>query len=316
VLFVAALPRVADGDWTRLRISAGHQLWPVVWILVLGYAARARSVIDTTAGVFGGFFTAIWLSSVLGDWTADSLGANDPRQLIVAVPIIEEVTKLIPVVIVALIWRWRRTGSPGITDMMALGTAAGAGFAFHEDALWQRLSGSGLDGDLGFLVPSTFSDAGTAAGHAVWTGFVGLGIGLWLVNPRRWWTIAAPLAALVLVIVDHGTWNNIEEREQWNGVLLDGRLVIYLFLAGALAAIFWETVLVHRISGGTSTLVARKTAKMLRYSSGPRDFVRRWRLSHRMLRGLALRSHNLASLRRGLSRHSHASAASPHEATR
>lgn len=314
-MFVAALPRVADGDWTRVRLSAAHQLWPVVWMLLFGFAARARSVIDTTAGVFGGFFTAIWLSTTLGGWTADEFGADDPRQLIVAVPIIEEVTKLIPMVLVAMIWRRRRTGSPGIIDMMLLGTATGAGFAFHEDALWQRLSGSGLDGDLGWIVPSTFSDAGTVAGHAVWTGFVGLGIGLWLVNPRRWWTIAAPLAALALVIVDHGTWNNIEEREQWDGLLLDGRLVIYLFLAGALGVIVWETVLVHRLSGGTSSLVVRKTPSMLRHASGPADAVHRWRLSRRMARGLALRAHNLASLRRGRPRSTDRSSASPKEAT-
>lgn len=258
-LFAVRLPGLADGDWSRLATSFGHHAWLLGWMLAFSFVSRGRSLRHVWAAFLAGFFTSLWLAVTLGDISASRLGASDPWHLIVAVPAVEELAKLVPLLIAVLAWRRRSLTVPGIVDMALMGTAVGAGFAVHEDALWQRLAGSGMDGTLGWIAPSFHTDFGFVVGHAGWTGLVGLGLGVWLTQRRRRrWTALIPMALLALAGVDHALWNDPRVRADWRSFLLDGWLVGALFLGGVILAIIVDTVVVQRrLDGRPARLVAR-----------------------------------------------------------
>ncbi|QGG94428.1 PrsW family glutamic-type intramembrane protease [Actinomarinicola tropica] len=299
VLFALALPQLADGDWSDLRTSALHHGWVLVWLLALSYLARSRSLLNVLGAAMGGFFTAMWISLTVGGRTAEWLGAYDPWQLSFAVPVIEEVAKVVPLLIVILAWRGRPDGSPGAVDLAILGVASGAGFAFHEDALWSRVSGSGFDTPLGWVLPTAHTDAGIVAGHAGWTGMVGLALGIWVVNRRRRWTALLPVAALALAIADHGLWNDPVLRGDWRAVLLDGWLPVVLFLVGTAVALVIETRRVHRATGGATTRLARNLPRLLVRSWSPWNLVLRIVRGTGIIRLSAMTAHQLAWLESG-----------------
>lgn len=298
-LFAYALPQLADGDWTNLRTSALHHGWVLAWLLALSYVARSRTLLNVLGAFLGGFFTAMWVSLTVGGQTAEWLGSYDPLQLSMAVPVIEEVAKAIPLLVVVLAWWGRPDGSPGAVDLAVLGVASGSGFAFHEDALWSRVSGSGLDTPIGWALPTMHTDAGNVVGHAGWTGLVGLGIGIWLVNRRRRWTAIVPLLALGVAIADHGLWNDFTLREDWRGYLLDGWLPVGLFLGGTLLALLVETRSVHRATDGGATRLAANMPRVLLRSWSPWNLVMRAVRLTGIIRLSAMTAHQLAWLERG-----------------
>lgn len=146
-------------------------------------------------------------------------------------PFIEEVVKLLPLVLLA--WRFRRLHAQfGWVDHLLAGAALGTGFALCEAALrFARLGASSFAVDGGYVVavslfgmavvPSLWTSltswqpqpvqvqeflaAGdTAIQHLVWTGLAALGL-VWLVRGHRLrWLGLIPLA---LVTLDHCTGN-------------------------------------------------------------------------------------------------------------
>jgi len=150
---------------------------------------------------------------VLG-WTAD--------------PVLEEVLKVAPLIIVA--WLWPRTsGQLGLVDHLLVGAATGAGFALAEgvlrygqlDAMTTAvpggyLAGATLSGAIG--VPSIWTSlttwlpvpvsydwpATSAAQHLVWSALAAAGLG-WFIRrrPHRW----LGLVPLVLVSLIHANFN-------------------------------------------------------------------------------------------------------------
>lgn len=301
-LFAYALPQLADGDWTNLRTSALHHGWVLGLLLVVSYVARSRTLLNVLGAFLGGFFTAMWVSLTVGGATADWLGAYAPVQLSVAIPVIEEIGKILPLLVVVLAWKGRADGSPGAVDLALLGVASGSGFAFHEDALWSRVSGSGLDTPIGWVLPTMHTEAGNVVGHAGWTGLVGLAIGIWLVNRRRRWTAVVPVLALALAIADHGTWNDLTLRQDWRGYLLDGWLPVGLFLGGTFVALVVETRSVHRATGGGATRLAANMPRLLVRSWSPWNAVMRTVRLTGIIRLSAMTAHQIAWLERGPTR--------------
>ncbi|MGV3758676.1 MAG: PrsW family glutamic-type intramembrane protease [Actinomycetota bacterium] len=302
-LLVWGLPQLVDGDWDRFRTSAGHHAWLLGWTFVVSHLARSRTLFNVVGAWLGGWFTAIWLSITLGGQTGEWLGVQDVWQLTVAVPVIEELVKLAPLAVVLLVFRRQRdAGTPGAVDLAVLGVAAGSGFGMHEDALWARVSSSGFDTPLSWAFPTMHTEVGTVAGHAVWTGLVGLALGFWATHRDRRITALVPLAALALVTFDHGSWNDLGTREEWRGVLLDGWLAPALLAAGLLLALVVETRRVQRRTDGTAARFARDIPAIAARGAGPVRKVQRWHRAHVILRLMALRAHSLPSLERAATR--------------
>lgn len=302
-ILVWGLPQLVDGDWSQLRTSAGHHAWIVGWLFVVSHLARSRTLFNVAGAWLGGWFTAIWLSVTLGGQTGDWLGEQDVWQLTVAVPVIEELVKLVPLAVVLLLFRRRRgVGTPGAVDLALLGVAAGSGYGMHEDALWARVSSSGFDTPLSWVFPTMHTEVGTVAGHAVWTGLVGLALGFWATHKDRRITALVPLAAVALVIFDHGSWNDLGTRAEWRGVLLDGWLVPGLLAAGLLVALVVETRRVQRRTDGTAARFARDIPAIAAGGATPALKVQRWHRAHVVLRLMALRAHSLPSLERAAAR--------------
>jgi RsiW-degrading membrane proteinase PrsW (M82 family) len=145
----------------------------------------------------------------------------------VVIPILEEALKVAPLVVFLLLKRWRFRWTAGALDLMVLGAAVGAGFAFFEDTLLGFASGGfGRIGaaeyimrsheatpHLGplYLFPSMdIATADTAfIGHAAATALVGLALGLarmlGLRLRRGGWVL--PAVVLLWVIMDHVMFN-------------------------------------------------------------------------------------------------------------
>lgn len=236
VLVGLRLPDLADGDWDRLRTSAVHQAWLPVLLALVSVGVRSRTSYHVLAAALGGFLTSFWIAFALGERSEDWLGADDPWHLVVSTPAIEEIAKVVPLLLVAWSWRRRQT-RPGIFDLGLLGVAVGAGFAWHEDAVWGRLSSSGTDGTLGFVAPSFHTDTGFVIGHAGWTGIVGLAVGV-AMNRRLLVAWLLPVLSLVLVGTDHGWWNGLSvSDEEYRWLLADGAVPAGLLFVGLAAAL-------------------------------------------------------------------------------
>lgn len=289
VVFAARLPGLADGDWGRLGTSALYHGWLPLLILVASISVRGRSTQHTVVAVFGGFFTAMFLARSFSEFATDVMGATDPWRLAVVVPLLEETSKLVPIVLVAAIWRGRR-GSPGVVDYGLIGVASGAGFAFHEDGLWQRLIGQGFEGPTGWVLPQIHDSAasGVIVGHAVWTGMVGLALGAAFTRRERiWWLVAG--ASFAMVVFDHGSWNNVELRENWRFLLANGWLPAGVFLVGLMLAFALDLRALRRIPRDVRVLVSDVAGYTTGGAEGqPFD---RFRFAWRMVRVSALAAH-------------------------
>lgn len=297
------LPQLVDGDWSGIRTSAGHHAWVLTWILIVSHLARSRSMFNVIGAWLGGWFTAMWLSVTLGSLTGDWLGSQDFWQLTMVVPIIEELAKLVPLGVVLLAFRRRRgAGTPGAVDLSVLGIATGAGFAMHEDAMWARVSSSGFDTPLSWLFPTMHTEFGTVAGHAVWTGLVGLALGFWATHRDRRMTALVPAAALAVVTFDHGTWNHLGTRTEWRDALLQGWLVPGSLAIGLVVALVVETRRVQQRSEGTAARFAAGIPAIALDGIGPGRKVQRWHRAHLVLRLMALQAHALPSLERTAAR--------------
>lgn len=234
VLYLALLPSLLDVGIGSLIKMTFYQAWTLG--LMLALSSRVRSISVGTAARYwlAGLFTVAVLSSLLGRFVID---LNDASQLWVT-PAFEELFKLAPIAVAVIMGRkvWRH---PGLSDLMILGFALGAGYAFHEEALWERAAMSGIGFDGGLVVPSIFSASGlTVAGQAVWTSLLALAVGLVLLHRTNPFAVSAAAAIPVIVVADHMAANAGDELDVARQLLLNGRLVVVLFVVGFAAAVF------------------------------------------------------------------------------
>ena len=136
--------------------------WGVLQLAVLSLGTRTvRSgtlLLAFAAGAYACGVTAV-LAELAYTRLAHALTGQPLREVVETAgytvdPVIEEVVKLIPLVLVAVIIR-RLRAQWGLTDFLLLGAAIGAGFAFLEAML--RFSGRASralpDGEGGFILP-------------------------------------------------------------------------------------------------------------------------------------------------------------------
>ena len=135
----------------------------------------------------------------------------------VFMPIIEEVGKILPVLIAAYLTIKRTKTVFNISDFLLLSVMSGAGFSMLEKYFWEGINFSFTYGPhLGNTY--FFSDAlginmsGETVGyigHAAATGFIGLGLGLGLYFKRlkKLWWWALPIATFSWVTIEHIIYN-------------------------------------------------------------------------------------------------------------
>jgi RsiW-degrading membrane proteinase PrsW (M82 family) len=184
-------------------------------------------------------------------------------------PPVEELTKALPVIVLAFLTRESRRLS--IADLTLIGFASGAGFGFVEANLNALVNGTlpGVQYIAAFGLQSQ-ADAIFFAGHPVSTALVGLaaGIGLRFLQP----TLAcawAPAAAVILwASFDHGiyNWKLLHAAagalpqahfvaEALHLLTLSGQLQTWLLPAGLIAAQFFEARLCSKAVGARRDLL-------------------------------------------------------------
>jgi RsiW-degrading membrane proteinase PrsW (M82 family) len=164
------------------------------------------------------------------------------------VPILEESLKLLPVLY--YLWRGRKntTWTMGMTDVLLLATACGAGFSLLEDA---HILAHGDVNRLAWLPTTNILGGQMIASHAIWTGLAGATIGLALLLRSRGRTaLAIGAAGYCWAILDHAQ-NNYRNRfhnffsTALSGVTADGWMSVYLFVIAGMAAIAFDSYIIH-----------------------------------------------------------------------
>lgn len=284
------LSEVSAGHWSQVGWSALHQFWLPAVVLVASFSVRGRSTYQVTGSAITGFLTSLGLAMYLGRWITDQMGVVNPYRLALVVPALEEALKLVPFVVVMLLWR-RQRRSPGIIDFTLIGLASGAGFAFHEDAMWARDTGGGFASAIGWLLPSVHTQTGVVAGHAVWTGLVGFAIGLAVTRRWRFGGLLV-LAAFAVVVFDHGSWNYQPLRDDWRWVVGFGWLAVALVVA-VVAIGLWLDVRALRQIPADLRLLPGDVWRFTRTGTVLNP-VRRWSEARRLMRAAARAAHGHA----------------------
>lgn len=212
-------------------------------------------------------------------------------------PLIEELVKVVPLVLIA--WLSRRLHKQwGVTDYLLLGAAIGTGFAWMEAMLRfaHRSARAINDGEGGFILPtSLFPPQVTGIGptlltwlpppirtadflgsagavvnmHLVWTALAGLGLGL-LVRMTGWWRLIG-LAPLAYASVDHMVNNYAVANSPsgFAGWLLDAaenlrNTLPLLVLLGLVLAVGLDLFLLRTVRRATPQLVtdAERASKL------------------------------------------------------
>lgn len=281
VFLVLRLISLADGEWGPVFLGASLNLWPVLLLLVTSIAFRSRSGYQTLSVVMAGFFAVISLAMITGRALTNVIDPLGAFRFAFLTPLLEELLKLLPL-LVAVLLTLRRPGTPGVLDYGLIGFASGAGFAWHEDMMWGRVTGTPIFTEpLAWVLPSVHTETGLVSGHVVWTGMVCLAIGVAMTrrNILAW---AGVLIAFAIALFDHGSWNYPPLREGWRWILLDGWLPIGLLLALIILAFVLDRQALSRLRRTQRA----KIVGLFRYAftGNPLGALRRWWDARRLMR--------------------------------
>lgn len=256
VVFLWQLPFFARSGFDDLLTNLWYHAYTLIWLLVITALGRTLPLRILAAAFFVGVFPSMAVSLAIGQPLANLLGASNPLFKAVLVPGLEESAKALPILLFFWFLARRGTWQPSMSDGLLLGFLVGAGFALHEDAIYGRSFGGGFAvSDLAVVFP-TIDDkrligGGRAFGfyHAQWTALLGLSIGAAFFFRQRFrlWRFI-PVAALAVVWLDHGRVNFVFDILQrgnavsgvLNALTLQGRLPIFVLLAGIVTAIVTE----------------------------------------------------------------------------
>jgi RsiW-degrading membrane proteinase PrsW (M82 family) len=220
--------------WTALVFMAE--------LIALGSLTRTISIRQLTAVfMFGGF--AMSMAYVF----ALFIPHTSVRAFLV--PPMEELLKIAPVLF--FLWRGRNstTRTLGITDVMLLAAASGAGFGMVEDAYIRHHSG--WPAQLDWLPLTEITGGRLIAGHAIWTTLAGVTLGFALLfRSRLKMAVALGASGFIWSAFDHIANNyGVGQRGFFanflNGIAGHGWTTIYLFVLGVVAAIGFDLYMIH-----------------------------------------------------------------------
>ena len=232
VFFVIAVFRL--GNWGDLLRHAGLHLWVAGWLLVVTYRTRTIGVREVVRMWMVGFFTVVLFVFVFTEPVERLIGTGN-LQTAFWVPIVEEAGKVL-----ALVWwglRQRRRGSHAtMSDFVLLGFAVGAGFAFHEDALWERVAASGFGPGLARWFP-TFLTSPYVVTHSGWGLLIGFGVGVFLLHRTRVWGLPIGAAFVALAVLDHSAINLRGGFDWVRSLVNGGRLAASMIVVAVVVAL-------------------------------------------------------------------------------
>lgn len=223
-LLVFAVARIPGNDWGQRFAHARYHLWVVGWFLLLTYKWRTVGSREIVRFWTMGFFPVALVTYLLTEPLERLVGTGN-IQTAVWVPIVEEVVKMVPLLLWATLMKPKhRQGT--LSDFWILGFAIGAGFSFHEDALYNRLVASGFgDGLTGTLFPIFLTGSQFVVTHAGWAALAGVGVGVFVVYRSRPWAWPVGAVLLAAVILDHSAVNwRGGGAELMRSVMADGRV--------------------------------------------------------------------------------------------
>lgn len=264
---VATLVQTGSGGMIAIKIATVFMLE----LLVLSSATRTISV-----GAVTRIFCAGGLMFGLAVLGGNELLLLDPNRNAAlrkfTVPILEESLKLLPVLY--FLWRARKndTWARGMTDVMLLATASGAGFSLLEDA---HILAHGDVNRLTWLPTTNILGAHMIASHAIWTGLAGATIGLaLLLRSRGMIALMIGASGYCWAILDHAQNNYRYSFQNFlgtalGGVTADGWMSVYLFVIAGIVAIAFDFYIIH------STPV--KLPLKLSWTGGLDGFSSAWR---------------------------------------
>ena len=237
VFFLALLPSLFGAGIITLIKIAFYQAWTLVLLLLVTSRVRSISVGTVARFWLAGMFTVAMVASFVDDPLAGLASSSS----VWITPILEEVLKAIPLGIAVFMGRraWRH---PGLSDLMVLGFTVGAGYSFHEEALWERGAVSGFDAFFGLVVPSAYRQDGVfVVGQAVWTSLIGLVVGLVILHRRHPGAVVAAMVVVIAVTADHMSVNATGDAFNFvRQLLFDGKLMALLFVVGVGAAMLLD----------------------------------------------------------------------------
>jgi hypothetical protein len=246
--------------------------WGVVQLAALGSPARSVRAATLLLAVGTGMY-ACGVAAVAIQYAytrAVAAVTGDPLTLVVSRagytvdPFVEEVVKVLPLLLVAWLVRTRRQW--GVTDHLVLGSALGAGFGLLEALMrFGHRTGNAIRVPEGWLLPvglsppvipdpgtvltswfpapvgsESFISEGTTTGlHLAWSALAGFGVGL-LVRGRGPVRLAGPLL-LLLVGTDHAAFN-YDLAHGGRGGALFGDVVTAPFVAAQPLLWLWPLV--------------------------------------------------------------------------
>jgi len=209
------------------------------------------------------------LAGILFEWAGLDLSESDVGSWAV-VPVLEELVKLGPVLLVAALHQRKTTLTFNPSDWLLVGCAAGAGFAMVENAQLVQHS-PGVLRDMArhygpsWLVPGAWGAAGYV-GHAAATGLAAAGMGL----ARSLSRVAAArhasatlsrvalLVPLGWVIAEHVLANlHVSTGSSATFVLGNGRLTPWLFLGMVVLIVASDIARARQVLAHSRTLRVR-----------------------------------------------------------
>jgi RsiW-degrading membrane proteinase PrsW (M82 family) len=190
-----------------------------------------------------GFLVVPVLARMVGVPVYSALGSSSLFAVAVWAPFTEEFLKAIPVLIFLLVAVRNLNSRPSAVDISLLGAWAGSAFALFENAqngIDQVNWGVALPFTAIFPTISTSQALGFtvfAAGHTIWSAFVGAGLGFGVLYFRRFrfaW-IAIPVTFL-LAFIEHFQFN-ASTIQGAGGAAVLVKLLSQLSFGGLLSAI-------------------------------------------------------------------------------
>ncbi len=279
---LVSLSTAGFGGLAALFTNSFAYLWVIVWMLTATFVVRTIGLREVIVAFFGGFFTSVLVVHLLSLPIVAIAGVT-PFVSVYAVPTLEELAKLIPMLLLLLAYRRRRGERAGISDLVVAGFAVGAGVGLHEDLLYGRTvtSSNGqisgvFDGTLGVLFPNFFVGGGTTlVAHGGWGTVIGLGVGisalLW--HRLRFVGLIPGAVGVLIALTDHATWN--DSSGLWIGTVItaDHRVALFVTAMAIPAAVITDGLLRRRHRGEMPFPSLRVYPYLVKRGGGPFEIL-------------------------------------------